>query len=87
MIIKPSTALRNNYLEMSKLAHKTKEPIYITRNGEGDLVLMSMEAFAEKTQMLEFRANVLEAEEQRIRGAETKSVADARAAFTGYGSK
>lgn len=45
MYIKSSTALRNEYSNISKLAHETEEPIYITKNGDGDLVVMSIEAF------------------------------------------
>ena len=42
MIIKASAALRNGYADISNLAKETQEPIYITKNGEGDLVLMDI---------------------------------------------
>ena len=45
MIIKASASLRNDYTTISNMAKETKEPIYITKNGEGDLVLMSIEVF------------------------------------------
>ena len=38
MIIKASAALRNDYATISNLAKETKQPIYITKNGEGDMV-------------------------------------------------
>lgn len=78
MIIKASAALRNDYTSISNLAKSSKEPIYITKNGEGDLVLMSIEAFEKREQMLELRANVLKAEQERISGARTMSVGEAR---------
>ena len=76
MIIKPSTALRNEYAQLSRLAKESQEPIYITKNGEGDLVLMSLEAFEQREQLL--RSRVLRAEEERVRGDKTVGIAEAR---------
>lgn len=60
------------------LAKETKEPIYITKNGEGDLVLMSIDAFEKQEQILQLRAKVLQAEQERLDGAETISISEAR---------
>ncbi len=78
MIIKPSAALRNDYMAISEMAKKTKEPIYITKNGEGDLVVMDIDAFERRDQILKLRAKVLKAEQERLEGAETLSIEEAR---------
>ena len=78
MIIKASAALRNDYATISKLAKETRQPIYITKNGEGDMVLMDIDAFEKREQTLQLRAKVLQAEQERINGAKTMSVAEAR---------
>lgn len=78
MIIKASAALRNNYTSISNLAKETKEPIYITKNGEGDLVLMSIDAFEKREQILQLRAKVLQAEQERLDGVDTLSISQAR---------
>lgn len=44
-MIRPCADLRNNYNEISKICHETKQPVYITKNGYNDLVLLSNEAF------------------------------------------
>ena len=44
-IIRPSADLRNNYGEISELCHKYSEPVFITKNGTGDLVVMSIETY------------------------------------------
>ncbi|MDO5147881.1 MAG: type II toxin-antitoxin system prevent-host-death family antitoxin [Oscillospiraceae bacterium] len=43
--IRPSADLRNSYNEISEFCHKYSEPVFITRNGKGDLAVMSIEAY------------------------------------------
>lgn len=78
MLIKPSTALRNDYGKISMMARESQEPIYITKNGEGDGVFMSIEAFERREAILNMREKVMLAEQERISGAKTMSVAEAR---------
>ena len=52
MNIRPSAAIRQNYNEISKLCRDTKEPVYLTKNGEGDLVVMDIESFSRREQLL-----------------------------------
>lgn len=78
MIIKASVVLRNDYSSISKPAKETSEPIYITKNGEGDGVFMNIDAFERREQALELRLKVLQAEEERLRGEKTRSIQEAR---------
>ncbi len=48
-----STALRNEYNSVSSLCHLENEPVFITRNGQGDLAVMSMELYEEMAQKIE----------------------------------
>jgi prevent-host-death family protein len=43
--IRPVSELRNRFSEISRQVHETNEPVYLTKNGRGDMVVMSMEAY------------------------------------------
>lgn len=51
--ITSSADLRNNYNEISNFCHQYKEPVFITKNGKGDLAVMSIEAYEELTARFE----------------------------------
>ncbi len=68
MNIRPSAAIRQNYNEIADLCRKSKEPVYLTKNGEGDLVIMDIESFTRREKMLKLRENLLVVEEDRAMG-------------------
>lgn len=68
MNIRPSAAIRQNYNEIAELCRKTAEPIFLTKNGEGDLVVMDIETFDRREKMLKLREELLSVEEDRLAG-------------------
>lgn len=68
MHITSSTALRNDYGKIAALAKETQEPVYITRNGDGDTVLMDLKSFEKREQLLKLRERLLLSEKERLAG-------------------
>ncbi len=68
MQIKPSAAIRQNYNEIAAICKTTKEPVYLTKNGEGDLVVMDIDAFVQREKMLQLREALVAVEEARLAG-------------------
>jgi len=60
--IRPSAAIRKNYNEISELCKRTGEPVYLTKNGSGDLVVMDIEAFARRESMLKLKEKLMQSE-------------------------
>lgn len=68
MNIRPSAAIRQNYNEIAELCRKTEEPVFLTKNGEGDLVVMDIETYTRREKMLKLREELIAVEEDRLHG-------------------
>ena len=73
--IRPITDLRNT-TEISEICHQSHEPIFITKNGYGDLVVMSIESYERQLAKATLYARLAEAEKQVADGAELIDVDD-----------
>lgn len=60
--IRPVSDLRNSFAEISRLVHETNEPVFLTKNGFGDMVVLSMEAYQDLQFESEIYTKILEAE-------------------------
>lgn len=78
MLIKSSSALRNDYDNLVKLSTEKNEPIFITRNGEGEMVFISIEAYEKREAELSLLQKLLFAERNRLSGAPTYSTDNLR---------
>ena len=56
------------------MCRKTEEPVFLTKNGEGDLVVMDIETYNRREKMLKLREELLAVEEDRMRGSKGYSV-------------
>lgn len=68
-VIKPISDLRNHANEISRLCHQQDQPVFITRNGQGDMVVMSQAHYERLQAQLELYRKLDEAEAQAVKGA------------------
>ena len=80
--IRPVSDLRNNFAEISRTVHETREPVILTKNGYGDMVVMSYEEYQniqyDMMVMRELRAAELESENTTERFTHDKVMSDIR---------
>jgi prevent-host-death family protein len=74
-VIKPISDLRNKANEISQLVHNADEPVFITKNGEGDMVVMSLSHYAKMQKKLELLNNISAAQAQHVAGDSGRALA------------
>lgn len=79
MVIKSATTLRNDYDNVVKLSKAKQEPIFITRNGEGEMVFLPIEMWEKREAELNLLDKLLKREQSRIAGARTFTMAEMEA--------
>ena len=71
MIIRSAAALQNDYDGMVKLSTEKQEPIYLTRNGDGEMVFLPIELWEKREKELDLLYTLLMREQSRLAGAKT----------------
>ena len=79
MIIRSATSLRNDYDGMVRLSKEKQEPIYLTRNGEGEMVFLPIDLWEKREAELSVLAELLRREQNRLAGSKTYSAEEIRA--------
>ncbi len=72
-VIKPVSDLRNNFAKISDICHHDAEPVFITKNGQGDMVVMSMALYEKQQSQMELYKKLFEAEAQSAANVKRKS--------------
>ena len=78
MMIKPTTALLTELGEITRICKEKAEPVFLTENGEGELVIMSVVAYEKREAILNLRAKLMEAEQQRLSGVKPYTTGEVR---------
>ena len=78
MHIKASATIRNNYNEIASLCKESGEPVYLTKNGEGDLVVMDIIAFERRAKELKLAEQLWSIRTARLTGAKGHTTAEVR---------
>lgn len=73
MLIRSSTALRSSYDDMVKLSREKQEPVFLTRNGAGEMVFLPIELWEKREAELNLLAELLRREQNRVAGAKSYS--------------
>ena len=79
MMIRSATSLRNDYDGMVRLSKEKQEPIYLTRNGEGEMVFLPIDLWEKREAELSLLAELLRLEQNRLAGSKTYSAEEIRA--------
>lgn len=72
--IKPISDLRNNFSKISEIVHKQDEPVFLTKNGVGDMVVMSIDCYERQMARLELYRELDIAQTEIKNGAKGKDV-------------
>lgn len=81
-MIRPVSDLRNNFAAISKTVHETKRPVFLTKNGFGDMVVLSMEAYENLQLDSEIYFKLLEAERAEENGCKKYTIEESRQRVT-----
>ena len=74
VVIKSSSELRRNYNSIAEICRATKKPVFLTRNGTGDTVLLDIDAYNQREEDLAAAERLVEAERARLNGANGYSI-------------
>jgi prevent-host-death family protein len=72
-IIRPISDLRNNFTQISDTIHSDDEPIFLTKNGTGDMVVMSMDYYERQLAQIDLYQKLNEARQEIASGIKGKN--------------